>query len=101
MSAVEIDLAKIKSEIENNLAEKEEERRNLNERIENAQITGEEWSLKTDVIDYVIAENSIVIHELETKISSLESERYKLQAELYNYENDDITRVMSSLGILS
>ena len=99
LSAVEIDLSKTKQAIENNLTEKEAERQKLNEKIENAQITGEEWALRSDVVDYVIAENSIVIRELETKISSLESERYKLQAELTNYEKADIERVINALGI--
>ena len=99
LSAVEIDLSKTKEAIENNLEEKETERRILDEKIENKQITGEEWDLRTDVVDYIIAENSIVINELETKISSLESERYKLQAELSNYEHADIERVINALGI--
>ena len=101
LSAVEIDLSKTKEAIENNLEEKETERRILDEKIENKQITGEEWDLRTDVVDYIIAENSIVINELETKISSLESERYKLQAELSNYEHADIERVINALGIWS
>jgi len=99
LSAVEIDLAKTKASIESNLAEKEAERRILDERIDNGEITPEVWSLKTDVVDYLIAENQIVISEMEQKINNLESERYSLQAQLQDYDNDDIVRAMNSVGI--
>ena len=99
LSAVEIDLSKTKASIEANLASKEAERRILDEKIDNGKITPEEWSLKTDVVDYLIAENQLVIAEMETKINNLESERYNLQAQLKDYDNDDIIRVMNSIGI--
>ena len=99
LSAVEIDLSKTKASIEANLASKEAERRILDEKIDNGKITPEEWSLKTDVVDYLIAENQLIIAEMETKINNLESERYNLQAQLKDYDNDDIIRVMNSIGI--
>ena len=99
LSAVEIDLSKTKASIEANLASKEAERRILDEKIDNGKITPEEWSLKTDVVDYLIAENQLVIAEMETKINNLESERYNLQAQLKDYDNDDIIRIMNSIGI--
>ena len=99
LSAVEIDLSKTKASIEANLASKVAERRILDEKIDNGKITPEEWSLKTDVVDYLIAENQLVIAEMETKINNLESERYNLQAQLKDYDNDDIIRTMNSMGI--
>ena len=99
LSAVEIDLTKTKTFIEGKLAIRQAERRRLDEKVDNGDMSSSQWDLKTDVLDYLIASNEVVVAELATKISDMTYQRYKLQEELDQYDAKDIERAMNSVGV--
>ena len=99
LSSVENNLAKTRATVRAILNNKRFERKRLDRQVDNNEISGQEWALKTDALDILIDEIGDVVQELEIKIADAESERMRLQTELNNYEDDDITRAIEATGL--
>ena len=99
LSAAENELAKTKGPILAKLYADQMKRKHLDEQVDDDEISVQEWSLKTDVLDTLIEKTKEILDEIEVKIADMESERMNLETQLNNYEDDDITRAMNSIGV--
>ena len=99
LSAVENELAQTKGIILAKFYADQMKRKHLDDQVDNDEISVQEWSLKTDVFDALIEKTKEILDEIEVKIADMESERMNLETQLNNYEDDDITRAMNSIGV--
>ena len=95
LSTSENELAINKCAIENRISKHAQDRLNLDHQLQHDLINAEQWALRTDILDAYIAEDQVLINEIETKIWQKEQERANLESELNRYSDEEIQRIIN------